>query len=164
MKIVLLGVSGTGKTTIGTLLKKKYAFPVLEADDEVKLHYNGTWPDEEYLIDASFEATNRRVLELQSIFFITSWLEKETIQAFSARGFQLVLLVAPLEELLRRRQVRDGAYSPTLLQRARRNYQTFLNIVQAPMISPLFALILDTSKTTSEQALHCIVDLIQTTE
>lgn len=160
MKIVLLGVSGTGKTTIGTLLKKRYAFPVLEADDEVKLHYNGIWPDEEHLIDASFEATNRRVLEMQHILFITSWLEKETIQAFSARGFQLVLFVAPLEELLRRRQMRDGAYSPTLLQRVRKNYQTFSNIVQAPTIWPLFALTLDMSKTTPEQALHRIVDLI----
>lgn len=164
MKVVLLGLSGTGKTTIGTLLKKKYEFPILEADDDVKLRYNGIWPDEEHLIDASFEETNRRVLEMQHVFFITSWLEKDMIQTFFVRGFQLVLCVAPLEELLRRRQVRDGAYSPALLQRVRKNYQIFLNSVQTAKISPLFALTLDMAKTTPEQALHRIVDLIQTTE
>ena len=71
MKVVLLGVSGSGKTTIGDILKKTYGVPVLEADDEVLGRYNSLWPEQEALIDVSFKETNRRVLEMQHVFFIT---------------------------------------------------------------------------------------------
>jgi shikimate kinase len=57
MKVILLGLAGTGKTAIGNILRERYNFPVLEADDEVLRQYNGAWPDEEELIDASFEET-----------------------------------------------------------------------------------------------------------
>jgi broad-specificity NMP kinase len=161
MKVVLLGLSGTGKTTMGNVLKGTYGFPVVEADDEVHRQYNGLWPDQEALIDCSFETTNRRILEMQHVFFITSWLEKDTIAAFSAHGFCLLLLIAPLEELLRRRKQRDGEYPPALLKRVRHNYRAFLEIVQAPAISKLFALTLDMSSTTTQEAISLIRNLIQ---
>src|SRR6266436_235748 len=122
MKVALLGLSGTGKTTIGNILKETYDVPVVEADDDVLQRYNGLWPDQEALIDVSFEETNHRVLEMQHVFFITSWLEKETITAFSAHGF--------------------------------------LEIVQAPTISSLFMLTLDMSKTTTQEAISLIRNLI----
>ncbi|WP_242527520.1 shikimate kinase [Ktedonosporobacter rubrisoli] len=162
--MILFGLSGSGKSTVGTLLKKRYEFPVLEADDDVELRYNGVWPAEEHLIDASFEETNLRVLEMQHVFYITSWLEKDRIREFSARGFQIILLVASLEELLRRRQARDGAYPPALVQRAKKNYRIFRDTIQEPMISPLFALTLDMLKTSPEQAVQRILDLLQSPE
>lgn len=160
MKVVLLGLSGTGKTTIGNILKKTYGFPVVEADDDVHQRYNGIWPDQEALIDASFEETNRQVLRMQHVFFITSWLEKDIIASFSAHGFCLLLLVAPLEDLLQRRQQRDGKYPPALLKRVQHNHRVFLDIVQEPTISTLFALTLDMSKTTTQQAISLTMNLI----
>jgi len=160
MKVALLGLSGTGKTTIGNILKETYDVPVVEADDDVLQRYNGLWPDQEALIDVSFEETNHRVLEMQHVFFITSWLEKETITAFSAHGFCLLLLLAPLEELLLRRRLRDGEVQPTLLERVQNNYHAFLEIVQAPTISSLFMLTLDMSKTTTQEAISLIRNLI----
>ena len=72
MKVALLGLSGTGKTTIGNILKETYDVPVVEADDDVLQRYNGLWPDQEALIDVSFEETNHRVLEMQHVFFVTT--------------------------------------------------------------------------------------------
>ncbi len=161
MKVVLLGVSGSGKTTIGDILRKTYDVPVLEADDEVLRYYDGLWPEQEALIDVSFAETNRRVLEMQHVFFITSWLEKETITTFSARGFCLLLLLAPLEETLRRRRLRDGEFQSTFLERAQNNYRAFLEIVQASAISALFALTLDMASITTQEAISRISNLIK---
>lgn len=160
MKVALLGLSGTGKTTIGNLLKEHYGFPVLEADDEVLRRYNGSWPDEEALIDSSFEETNRRVLTMSHVFFITTWLEKEMIEAFYAADFRLILLLAPLDELLRRRRIRDGEFSPDIQQRVKHNYQAFLEIVQEPHIATLFSLTLDMSQISTDEAIGRILDTL----
>lgn len=161
MKVILLGLSGTGKTTIGNQLKERYGFPVLEADDEALRRYNGIWLDDEALIDASFEETNRRVLTMSHVFFITTWLEKEMIEAFYAAGFHLIRLLAPLDELLRRRRLRDGKFKADILQRVKHNYQAFLDIVQEPDIAALFSLKLDMSQISTDEAIGRILDVMR---
>ena len=74
MKVILLGRTGSGKSTIAPSLGEALGLTVLEADDETTRLNGGQWPEDEDVIDQFFAVTNRKVLPMESVLYITSWL------------------------------------------------------------------------------------------
>lgn len=160
MKIVILGLTGSGKSTIAKTIATELNLTVVEADDEVKRLNNGIWPKEEEIIDKYFELTNKTILTKDNILYVTSWLEKERIEEFVNNGFKIIELHANEEELLKRKVARDKV-KKSELGRFRINYKIYLDITQSANINNLFHISINTTKLSPEQVAAKVLDSLR---
>lgn len=142
MKLVLLGRSGVGKSTVAVSLGQAFGLSVLEADDETTRLNGGVWPKKEETIDYYFELTNSRVLEMRSVLYVTSWLEPEEIAAFHQKGFFIVELHADLPALISRKKQRGDSIDD---KRFLTNYVRYQEIVDGAEVQRMLSLRIDTS-------------------
>ncbi len=152
--IVLLGRTGSGKSTIAPSLGEALGLRVLEVDDEATRLSGGRWPEDEDVIDHFFEITNRKVLTMKSVLYVTSWLSRGEIKAFYQRGFKIIELRADFDELLRRKRKRGDAIND---ERFRTNYEGYLAIVNRADVQSMIALSIDTSNQSPEDTVKMIV-------
>jgi shikimate kinase len=149
-KFVILGPSSSGKTTIGNILKEKYALPIFECDDETRRLNKGRWPSSEKVVDRLFDKVNKIALEKKNIIYITSYLDQEEIQQFAARGFKFIFLYADFDVLLKRRLKREKL-SPNLLARFKLRYEGILKLAYSPRLTEYFPIKFEVSSSTNEQ-------------
>ena len=142
MKLVLLGRSGAGKSTVAASLGRTFSLSVLEADDEVMRLNGGVWPEEEETIDYYFELTNGRVLEMGSVLYVTSWLEPEEITAFHQKAFSIIELHADLPTLISRKKQRGDSIDE---KRFLTNYVRYQEIIDGAEVQHMLSLRIDTS-------------------
>lgn len=142
MKLVLLGRSGVGKSTVATGLGQTFGLSVLEADDETTRLNGGVWPDEEETIDHYFELTNAKVLEMESVLYVTSWLEFAGIAAFHRRGFVIVELYADPATLISRKKRRGDSVDE---KRFLTNYERHQKIIKEAGTQRMLSFRVDTS-------------------
>lgn len=161
MKLVLFGRTGVGKSTLAASLGQTFGLDVLEADDEATRLNNGIWPDEEEAIDYYFELTNQQVLEMDSVLYVTSWLEPDTIVAFRQKGFLLVELFADFDTLLSRKEQRGDTIDE---KQFTTNYQRHLEIINHPQVQPVLSFRLDTSRLSPTRVEEIIEDFLNTTD
>lgn len=159
MKMVLLGRTGSGKSTIAASLGEALGLAVLEVDDETTSLNGGHWPEDEDVIDHFFDVTNRKVLTMESVLYVTSWLSGDEIRAFYDQGFKIVELHATFAELLRRKQRRGDAINH---EQFRINYEGYLAIVSRADIKSMIALSIDTLDLTPEETIRTIVKTLNT--
>ncbi len=152
--IVLLGRTGSGKSTIAPSLGEVLELSVLEVDDETTRLNGGRWPEDEDVIDHFFEITNRKVLTMKSVLYVTSWLSRGEIKAFYQRGFKIIELRADFDELLRRKRKRGDAIDD---EQFRTNYEGYLAIVNRADVQSMIALSVDTSNQSPEDTVKMIV-------
>ncbi len=152
--IVLLGRTGSGKSTIAPSLGEALGLRVLEVDDEATRLSGGRWPEDEDVIDHFFEITNRKVLTMKSVLYVTSWLSRGEIKAFYQRGFKIIELRADFDELLRRKRKRGDAIDD---EQFRTNYEGYLAIVNRADVQSMIALSIDTSNQSPEDTVKMIV-------
>lgn len=164
MKILLLGLSGVGKSTISKLLAKKYQLNLIEADDEVIKKNGGLWPENndnfDDFIDEVFEETNRKVIKMDKIVYVISWMEKSWINDFYNKGFLIFEMHADFEELLKRKKLRDGVSE---LQRKRftNTYAGYFETVLSEDMSKLYILSLDTTNLSTSRVLEAVCSKIR---
>lgn len=152
--VVLLGRTGSGKSTIAPSLGEALGLSVLEADDETTRLNGGRWPEDEDVIDHFFEVTNRKVLTMKSVLYVTSWLSRGEIEAFYQRGFKIVELRADFDELLRRKRSRGDAID---YEQFRTNYEGYFAIVNRADVQSMIVLSIDTSNQRPEDTVKIIV-------
>lgn len=143
MKLILLGRSGVGKSTVAASLGQAFGLSVLEVDDETTRLNGGVWPEEEETIDYYFELTNSRVLEMGSVLYVTSWLESEEIAAFHQKGFLIVELHADLATLISRKKQRGDSIDE---KRFLTNFERYQEIIDGTEVRPMLSFRIDTSR------------------
>jgi shikimate kinase len=156
MKILLLGVSCSGKSTIASDLATALKLRLLEADDEVLRLNGGVWPPDEETIDTYFGVTNKEVLKMDNIVYVISWLEQNDIFAFYKADFILVEIHASYEVLRKRKQARDNP-AKQAEKRHQKNFKLYSEIVNDPNINKLLSVSLDTSELTLDEVLQAVL-------
>jgi len=159
MKILILGLSASGKTTLGKSLSKLFGVPVIEADDETRKLNNGVWPSDEKVIDRYFDVINEWVLKMENVIYITSWLEKEAIVKFFNNGFKIIELHGKFEKLLSRRMNRDDP-SKLLIKRFKKNYSKYTKIISKPEVTKTTTTSIDVSDLTVEELLKKVREVL----
>ncbi len=142
MKVLLLGRSGAGKSTVAPNLGRAFGLVVLEVDDEATKLNGGVWPETEAVIDALFDRITPSVLARDHVLFVTSWLSAEEIAAFYERGFYIVELHATFGELVTRKRRRGDSLNDG---RFYENYRTYRSITDDAASKNMFHLSLDTT-------------------
>jgi len=156
MKVLILGLTGSGKSTCAKVVASKFFLKIVEADDEVLKLNDGIWPKEESIIDKYFEIANDKVLGMSNVLYLISWLEKERIKEFFQKGFKIIELRADFDELLRRKRKR-GNLDLKEARRFKNNYQGYLKIVNDSELKSAFLLRLDTTSLAPNQVEKLII-------
>ena len=156
MKLLLLGLSGVGKSTVAPRLGQTLGLEVLEIDDETERLNGGIWPESEEVIDNLFARIVKDFLETDtdSILFVTSYLLTEEIAAFYKRGFVIIELHAALPELVKRKRQRGDALDS---ERIYRNYGIYKGITDNPSVQCMLRLSIDTTQRSSVEVKQLIV-------
>ena len=156
MKLLLLGPSGVGKSTIATSLGQTLGLEVLEIDDETERLNGGVWPESEEVIDRLFERTVKDFLktDAESILFVTSYLSTEEIAAFYAQGFVMIELHASLPELVNRKRQRGDLLDS---ERSHRNYGIYKGIIADPSVQSMLRLAVDTTHRSPTEVEQLII-------
>lgn len=150
MKVLLLGLTGSGKSTISKDIAKKYNLIVVEADDEVIRLNNGLWPEDEALINKYFDQTSLKILHEDNVLYVISWMDKAEILKFVANGFKVIELHAQLEELIKRKINRDNP-SENQINRFKNNYQGYIDVITDSEVQKTLSVSIDTTNLTSEE-------------
>lgn len=156
VKVVILGLSNSGKSTVASLLKSRNWF-VIEVDDIAQYKNGGIWPEDENILDKLFKEANREILELKNVVFVTSFLEIEDIKRFTASGFKIIELHASRDELVRRKIQRDGVPQDNY-ERFNRNYKNYQQML--PLMRDYLSLSLDSTDMVSEDLAKVIEKFI----
>ena len=162
MKLLLLGTTCAGKSTLAPALAQRYGLTLLEADDEVQRSNGGVWPPDEATIDTYFAQTTPKVLQMEDILYVISWLSKAEIQAFYKAGFKLVELHARYDEIKRRKLIRDDfdLYGEERLQR---NFHAYRDLIADPEVREWFAVSLDTTGLEPTQVRQAVFKRLELT-
>lgn len=155
MKIVLLGLSGSGKSSIAPQLAEKYDLKLIEADDEVMQANNNVWPFDDKFIDKVFEKTNGEVINMNNVLYVISWMETARIKDFYDKGFLIIEMHADYDELLKRKKDRNGM-DEWQIKRFENTYTGYFESVLSEETKQYFALSIDTTKMTQDDAVDQI--------
>ncbi len=148
MKLLLLGLSGSGKSTVAKLVAEKFKLKLVEADDKVEEINGGTWPDNDETITKGFKIANDEALQSDNILYVISWLTHKEIKKFLNAGFKIVEMHAEFEELVKRKLKRDNE-TPERIEKFKLTYIEYFNTVLNENIKDLYSLSIDTTNKTT---------------
>lgn len=155
-KLLLLGITGSGKSTISEPIGRTLGMEVLEVDKEVIRLNNGLWPNDGDLIRKLMLATNDAVLKMDHILYVTSWLSKENIKQFYKKGFKIIELHADFEELLKRKIKRDNP-PQNQIDQFKEDSEGYYEVINDQEIQDLITLSLDTTNMPIESVIQSIL-------
>lgn len=150
MKILILGLSGSGKSTVAKLVAEKLKIKLIEADDTVEKINGGIWPDNDETITKGFRIANDEALQSDNILYVISWLTHKEIKKFIEAGFKIIEMHADFDELVKRKKERDNI-SPEKIEKFKLTYIEYFNTVLNENIKDLYSISIDTTnKTTAD--------------
>lgn len=163
--IVMVGLMGAGKTSIGRRLAARLGLPFLDADDEIETAAGSSIPDIfDRLGEASFRDGERRViarlLEGPPVVLATgggAFMDAETRDRIAARGIS-VWLRADIDTLVRRTSRREDR--PLLKDGDPREILTRLMDVRYP-IYQLADIIVDSLDGPAEDTLQQVLESLE---
>lgn len=150
MKMLLLGLSGSGKTTVSKLIATKYGLSIYEADDEVEKINGGVWPDSDDIITQGFEIANKKAVKLDNVIYVTSWLEQKEIKKFFDSGFKIYEMHADFDELVRRKRIRDSITSEKI-EKFKLTYKEYFDTILAKNVVSMYKLSIDSTKISTKE-------------
>ena len=154
-KLLLLGITGSGKSAISKPIGQALGLKVLEVDQEVIRLNNGLWPKDADTVSKYMLTTNDAALEMDGIVYVTSWLSRESMKQFYQKGFRIIELHADFEELLRRKLKRDNP-TQSEIDKFRENSKGYYEVINDKEIEHLITLSLDNTGMTLESAIKAI--------
>ncbi len=149
MRLLILGLSATGKTTLAHALYTITDAPVVDVDDAVRAITGGSWPENIETLDALFESVNRDVITMPRAVFLTSWLTTTQIREFANAGWTLIELHAEVHERINRRIQRGDVMNEAIRDRILRHHAMLDTVVLET--HHLFTQMYDVTKMTTEQ-------------
>lgn len=152
MKVLLLGLTGSGKSTIAPKIAKEFNLQLVEADNEVIKQNGGIWPKEEVIIGKYFDISNTETVKRNNIIYVISWMNKETVINFKDNGFTIIELHADINELIRRKSQRDNIAIDEI-ERFKENYGGYYEVINDNKIRNLLAASIDTTNMSIETAI-----------
>lgn len=159
MKVLLLGITGSGKSTVSIPVAKALGLEVLESDQEIIRLNDGLWPKDRELITRYMLAAHEEALKRDNVLYVTSWLSKERIKQFHQAGFKIIELHASMEELLRRKMKRDNP-DPDQIQVFKDGHDGYYEVVNDPEVQPLITLSFDSTDISSEAISESILKVL----
>ncbi|HLD62002.1 MAG TPA: hypothetical protein VI998_03465 [Patescibacteria group bacterium] len=109
MKVIVIGQSLTGKTTLIKYLKKTTKLPMEEIDDKIRERNKGEWPaDDKYKLQVIAPPIIKETLKKEKIIFFTNtdYFTSKDLQHARRNGFRIILLTLSLKELTKRNEYR----------------------------------------------------------
>lgn len=109
VKLIVIGVSTTGKTTLVRHLRAEYQADVLEFDEELNRLNGGSYPfDVDHRRNVIVPLIQQDILNRSSVVFFTNpyCFTVEQIELARGNGFRIVALLLDRAEMLRRNQQR----------------------------------------------------------
>ncbi len=159
MKILLLGLSGSGKTTIAKEISILFSLNLYEADDEVKRINGGVWPESDDIITKGFEIANAKALIQDDIVYVISWLSEEEINKFLKSNFIIFETHAEFEELVRRKIKRDKI-TPKTIEKFKLTYIEYFNTILNKDMTGKYRMSIDTTNLTKDDLFEIIINSI----
>ena len=164
MNIVLIGLRGCGKTTVGKLLAKRLGKQFVEMDELIVQRAGLSIPDivDRYGWDIFRdleEEVTRDVAMLDNIVNATGGgvvTKKENIHELKKKG-KLVWLKASIDTLLKR--IGNDEYRPSLTGKSQREDMEAVFAERRPIYERVADVIIDTDGKTSEEIVEAIVKL-----
>jgi len=150
MKLLLIGLSASGKSTVSKLVAKDFNLQLIEADDEVEKYNGGVWPDSDEVITKVFEDTDKWVIEMDNVIYVTSWMEQDIIKNFHANGFKIIEMHADFDELVRRKKVRDNI-TDEKIEKFKLTYIEYFNTILNIEIKDLYEASIDTTRINTSE-------------
>lgn len=160
MKLLLIGLSGSGKSTVAKLIAGKFNLKLVEADDTVEKINGGSWPDNDEIITKGFKMANREVLNMDNVLYVISWLTHKEIKKFLNAGFKIVEMHADFDELVRRKKERDKI-SEEKIEKFKLTYIEYFNTILNSTIKDLYKASIDTTKLNELEIFDMIVDKVK---
>lgn len=160
MKLLLLGLSGSGKSTVGIQLARKYKLELIEADDFVMEANGGTWPSgNDEFIEKHFELANEKVLTMQNVLYVISWLTEDRIREFYEKGFKIIEMHADFDVLVSRKTKRDG-WGEVKEERFKNTFKGYFETVLSNELRDLYLLSLDTTYMNTGEILEVVTSAL----
>lgn len=159
MKILLLGLSGSGKTTIAKEISIRFSLNLYEADDEVKRINGGVWPESDDIITKGFEIANAKALIQDDIVYVISWLSEEEINKFLKSNFIIFETHAEFEELVRRKIKRDKI-TPKKIEKFKLTYIEYFNTILNKDMTGKYRMSIDTTNLTKDDLFEIVINSI----
>jgi len=165
MNIVLIGMRGSGKTTVGKLLARKLDKQFIEMDELIVQRAGKSIPE----IVSRYgwekfreveEQITREVAELDNVVNATGGgvvTREKNIHQLKKKG-KLVWLKANLDTLLRR--IGDDQYRPSLTGRSPREDLEAVLTERAPIYQRVADFIVDTEGKRPEEVAEAIIELL----
>lgn len=109
LKVIIIGTSLSGKTTLIRLLRSQADFPISEMDEELTLINGGEYPaDAKFKHEVLTPKVVKKIFDLEKIVFFTNtnYISIEDLSEAKKQGFKVIQLDLSLDELMRRNESR----------------------------------------------------------
>lgn len=83
-------------------LREHTELNIAETDEEVMRANNNVWPDDELKNKVFIPKTTNEILGRENVIYFANYIPTELIQKAKERGFKIIVMKIPLEELLKR--------------------------------------------------------------
>lgn len=109
MKVIIIGTSLSGKTTLIRLLRSQTDLPISEIDEELTLINDDKYPtDAEFKHEVLTPKVVKKVLDMEQIVFFTNtnYFSIEDLKRARKLGFKVIQFDLSLDELMKRNESR----------------------------------------------------------
>lgn len=102
-KLIILGPSAGGKSTLMRYLRKNTDLRVVEMDEEIVKLNKGKWPtDDNYRNTVLVPKITKKVIDMDKVVYLSSYVPDNLAKEAKDGGFTVVLLDVSLEQLKER--------------------------------------------------------------
>ena len=112
-KLIILGPSAGGKSTLMRYLREHTDLHVMEMDEEIVELNDGKWPtDDEYRNTVLVPKITKKIIAKDKVVYLSSYVPDDLAKEAKEKGFKILLLDVGLEQLKKRddKRIKEEKY------------------------------------------------------